>query len=254
MERKNNIEMNKLFISCLSIFALCSASFSQTYIYDKNLKLPFQILLELKIVQSSKVYTPSQIISEFMANEIRASELFYGKPLVIVGRIAKIYSVDSRDVISLQVGEDESSETYLSIVIANIDKRDMKYDKIQNYSVGDWINIHSFGFVKSPNFSYEYVFTGPILHTKELEPPKKNHLVKISNIPKETTISFENDESHWVQKFSEVVDGKSYCKLFNYYGFTTLNVTFKNKNGNVIKKSKLNAKLNCHSIFDYNKL
>lgn len=246
--------MKKLLI-LLSLFSFfVSSAYSQTYVYDKNLKVPFQILLELKIVQSSKVYSASQIISEFMANEIRASELFYGKPLIIVGRIAKIYNVDSRDIISLQVGEDESSEKYLSVVISNIDKKDMHYDKIQNYSVGDWINIFSMGFVKSQSFSYEYVFTGPILHTKELEPPKKNHLVKIVNIPNDTTISFENDESKWVQKFSEVVNGKSYCKLFNYYGFTTLNVTFKNKNGNVIKKSKLNAKLNCHSIFDYNKL
>lgn len=251
MVLKSNINMNKLLVSCLSFFILCSASFSQTYIYDKNLKLPFQILLELKMVQSSKVYTPSQIISEFMANEIRASELFYGKPLVIVGRIAKIYNVDSLDIISLQVGEDESSEKYLSVSINNELKG---YDKIQNYSVGDWINIFSMGFVKSQSFSYEYVFRGSILHTKELEPPKKNHLVKILNIPNDTTISFENDDSRWVQKFSDVVNGKSYCKLFNFYGFTVLNVTFKNKDGKVIKNAKLNAKLNCHSIFDYNKL
>ena len=251
MERKNNIKMNKLFISCLSIFALCNAGYSQKYVYDKNLKVPLQIMVELKIVQASKVYSSSQVISEFTANEIRATELFSNKPLVIGGRIAKIYNVDSYNMISLQVGEDENSDKYLSIALTSKDK---SFDKIQNYSVGDWINVHSFGFVKSQSFSYEYVFQGVILHSKELSPPKRNHLVKISNIPKETTISFENDESHWVQKFSEVVDGKSYCKLFNYYGFTTLNVTFKNKNGNVIKKSKLNAKLNCHSIFDYNKL
>jgi hypothetical protein len=251
MGRKNNIEMNKLFISCLSIFALCGAGYSQTYVYDKNLKVPLQIMVELKTVQASKVYSSSQVISEFMANEIRATELFDFKSLVIGGRIAKIYNVDSVNIISLQVGEDEASDKYLSFAVRSGYK---SFDKIQNYSVGDWINIHSFGFVKSPNFSYEYLFQGVILHSKELSPPKKNYLVKISNIPNETIISFENDESQWVQKFSEVVNGKSYCKLFNYYGFTTLNVTFKNKNGNVIKKSKLNAKLNCHSIFDYNKL
>jgi len=254
MERKNNIKMNKLFISCLSIFVLCSAGYSQTYVYDKNLKVSLQIMVELKTVQASKVYSSSQVISEFTANEIRATELFDNKSLVIGGRIAKIYNVDSLkkyNIISLQVGEDETSDKYLSFAVSSGYK---SFDKIQNYSVGDWINIHSFGFVKSPNFSYEYLFQGVILHSKELSPPKRNHLVRISNIPKETTISFENDESHWVQKFSEVVDGKSYCKLFNYYGFTTLNVTFKNKNGNVIKKSKLKAKLNCHSIFDYNKL
>jgi len=243
--------MNKLFISCLSIFALCSGSFSQTYIYDKNLKVPLQIMLELRIVQASKVYSSSQVISEFMSNEIRATELFSNKPLVIGGRIAKIYNVDSLNIISLQVGDDETSDKYLSIAINN---KDLSYDKIQNYSVGDWINVHSFGFVKSQNFSYEYIFQGVILHSKELSPPKKNHLVKILNIPNETTISFENDESQWVQKFSDVVNGKSYCKLFNFYGFTVLNVTFKNKDGKVIKNAKLNAKLNCHSIFDYKKL
>jgi len=251
MERKSNIKMNKLFISCLSIFALCSGSFSQTYIYDKNLKVPLQIMLELRIVQASKVYSSSQVISEFMSNEIRATELFSNKPLVIGGRIAKIYNVDSLNIISLQVGDDETSDKYLSIAINN---KDLSYDKIQNYSVGDWINVHSFGFVKSQNFSYEYIFQGVILHSKELSPPKKNHLVKILNIPNETTISFENDESQWVQKFSDVVNGKSYCKLFNFYGFTVLNVTFKNKDGKVIKNAKLNAKLNCHSIFDYKKL
>ena len=62
MERKNNIEMNKLFISCLSIFALCNAAYSQTYVYDKNLKVPLQIMVELKIVQASKVYSSSQVI------------------------------------------------------------------------------------------------------------------------------------------------------------------------------------------------
>ncbi len=251
MVLKSNINMNKLFISCLSIFALCSGSFSQTYIYDKNLKVPLQIMLELRIVQASKVYSSSQVISEFMSNEIRATELFSNKPLVIGGRIAKIYNVDSLNIISLQVGDDETSDKYLSIAINN---KDLSYDKIQNYSVGDWINVHSFGFVKSQNFSYEYIFQGVILHSKELSPPKKNHLVKILNIPNETTISFENDESQWVQKFSDVVNGKSYCKLFNFYGFTVLNVTFKNKDGKVIKNAKLSAKLNCHSIFDYNKL
>ena len=54
MERKNNIEMNKLFISCLSIFVLCSAGYSQTYVYDKNLKVSLQIMVELKTVQASK--------------------------------------------------------------------------------------------------------------------------------------------------------------------------------------------------------
>jgi len=250
MERKNSIKMNKLILSCLSIFALCNAGYSQTYIYDKNLKIPFQIILEFKIAEESKNYTASEVITEFMANEIRATELFSKKPLVIGGKIAKIYSVDTRDIISLQVGDDETSEKYLSFLL----RKDKSYDKIQNYSVGDWINVFSMGFVKSQSFSYEYVFLGDILHTKELDPPKKNHLVKILNVPDSTIISYENDDNRYVQKFSEVVNGKSYCKLFNYYGFTTLNVTFKNKNGNVIKKSKLNAKLNCHSIFDYNKL
>ena len=206
MERKNSINMKKLILSFLSIFVLCNVGYSQTYIYDKNLKVPFQIMLELKIVQASKVYSSSQVISEFMANEIRATELFSNKPLVIGGRIAKIYNIDSYNMISLQVGDDETSDKYLSIALTSKDK---SYDNIQNYSVGDWINVHSFGFVKSKSFSYEYVFQGVILHSKELSPPKKNYLVKIFNVPDNTTISFENDDSHWVQKFSDVVNGKS---------------------------------------------
>lgn len=255
MERKNNIEMNKLFISCLSIFALCSAGYSQTYIYDKNLKLPNQILFEQISISRSEVYSASEIISEFMSNEIRATKLFYGKPILIKGRIAKIYKFETQNIIALQVGEDETSNNFLSVSIFKPNRiKELNFDKIENYSVGDWINIHSLGFAKSKLFSYEYLFFGDILHTKELDPPKKNHLVKILNVPDSTIISYENDNNRYVQKFSEVVNGKSYCKLFNYYGFTTLNVTFKDKNGNVIKKSKLNAKLNCHSIFDYNKL
>ena len=82
-------------------------------------------------VEESKKYTASEVISEFMANEIRATELFTHKPLVIGGKIAKIYSVDDRDIISLEVGEDETSEKYLSIVL----RKDKSYDKIQNDSV-----------------------------------------------------------------------------------------------------------------------
>jgi hypothetical protein len=254
MGRKNNIKMNKLFISCLSIFALCSAGYSQTYIYDKNLKLPHQILFEQLSISRSEVYSASEIISEFMSNEIRATKLFYGKPILIKGRIAKIYKFETQNIIALQVGEDEISNNFLSVSIfkPNRDK-ELNFDKIENYSVGDWINIHSLGFAKSKLFSYEYLFFGDIYHTESLN-AKKNFLIKVINLPTGAKLSHHADEFENATKFSEVVNGKSFCKITSIYGKAGLNIEIKDANGNILKKTKILAKINCHSIFDYNKL
>lgn len=254
MERKSNIKMNKLFFSCLSIFALCGASFSQTYIYDKNLKLPPQIMFEKVVISDSKVYSASEIISEFMSNEIRATELFSNKPILIKGRIAKIYKYETHNIVALQVGDDETASKYLSVSIFKPNRlKEFSYDKIENYSVGDWINIFSMGFAKTQLFSYEYLFFGDIFHTRDLN-AKKNFLVKIINLPEGTKLSHHAEDFENATKFSEVVKGKSFCKFTSHYNRIGLEVEIKDGNGNVLKKTKISAKINCHSIFDYNKL
>jgi hypothetical protein len=248
------VAMNKLLMS-LSLFSFfVSSAYSQTYVYDKNLKLPSQIMFEKVVISDSKVYSASEIISEFMSNEIRATELFSNKPILIKGRIAKIYKFETHNIVALQVGDDETASKYLSVSIFKPDRlKEFNYDKIENYSVGDWINIFSMGFAKTQLFSYEYLFFGDIFHTKDLN-AKKNFLVKIINLPEGAKLSHHAEEFENATKFSEVVKGKSFCKFTSHYSKIGLEVEIKDSNGNLLKKAKIFAKINCHSIFDYNKL
>jgi hypothetical protein len=254
MERKNNIKMNKLFISCLSIFALCSAGYSQTYIYDKNLRASKNLITEARFVTTYKIYSSDEIISEFKANQIRADNLFKKKLIIIKGKIDSISKIDNDNYIRFDISENEYQKKYLYVLIydTNSFKPVHSFDKITNYSVGDWVNIVGlYGGLDSNGYR---VFTGSILHAQEINNPKKNFLIKIINVPEEFTVNYDNEDSIWATKFSEVVNGKTFCKIFNIYEKTMINLTFKDKDGNVIKNKKVTAKVNCQSIFDYNKL
>lgn len=249
--------MKKLLMSLSLLSFFVSSAYCQTYVYDKNLKVSEQLLNELSKVLSVKIYSSDEIISEFMANEIRAEKLFKNdEGFIIKGRITRIFKIGDKmqsTCVALQVGDDESAKRYLHINTLDIKDKKIKFDNIENYSVGDWINIYSMGYMKYPYLSYEYLFFGSIFHTNDLV-SKRNHLVKITNIPKDVAISFDADKSERVDKFTDVLNGKSYCRFLNIGLFTTINVKFSKPDGTIIKNAKLKAKINCHSIFDYNKL
>ena len=254
MGRKNNIKMNKLILSCLSIFALCNTGYSQTYVYNKNLKISNDIARELVIVNTKKVYSADEVISEFMANEVRAINTF--KELFIIkGRIAKIFKLGEKNFLALSVSEDDEAQNFLYVHIQDTHMYQSvhNFDKITNYSVGDWVNIFSAYAFETKEFSYNYLFMGNILHTKTIY-EKKNFLVKIINLPLGAKISHHAENQDNATKFSEVNNGKSFCKLVSAYGKTGLEVEIKDSNGNVLKKAKIFAKINCISTFDYNKL
>ena len=255
MERKNSIKMNKLILSCLSIFALCNAGYSQTYIYDKNLKASKNLIAEANYVKLYKVYSSDDIISEFRSNSIRAENLFKNKIIIIKGRIALITKIDNFNIIGFDISENEYQKKYMYVGIEDTNKYSKihNFDKITNYSVGDWVNILGLYLRLDENGSR--LFSGEILHTENINNPKKNLLVKVVNVPSNVSLSYENDDSNpWATKFSDVENGKSFCKIFSTYEYVILNITFKDINGNIIKKKTVQAKTNCHSIFDYNKL
>jgi hypothetical protein len=254
MGRKNNIDMSKFLISCLSFCAISSASFSQTYIYDKNLKLPNDIARELVVVNTKKVYSADEVISEFMANEVRAINTFK-EIFILKGRIEKIFKLGEKNFLALRVSEDDEAQNFLYVHIhdTHMYKSVHNFDKITNYSVGDWINIlTAYGF-ETKEFSYNYIFMGNILHTKTIY-EKKNFLVKIINLPLGAKLSYDEENQDNATKFSEVHNGKSFCKFVSPYGKTGLELVIKDSNGNLLKKTKIYAKINCQSIFDYNKL
>jgi len=254
MEQKSSIDMNKIFLSCLSIFTLCSAGYSQTYIYDKNLKLSNDIARELVILSTSKIYSSDEVIAEFMANEVRAINKFE-KPFVIKGEIAKIFKLGEKNILALRVSEDENAENFLHVYIEDTHKYQKvhNFDKITNYSVGDWVNIYSTYMLKTPEYSYNYLFLGNMLHIKSFN-EKKNHLLKIINLPKNSKLSHHAEDYDGSTKFSDVVNGKSFCKFLSIYGKSGIEVTIKDETGKILKKKTILAKMNCHSIFDYNKL
>lgn len=257
MERKNNIKMNKLILSCLSIFSLCNAGYTQTYIYDKNLKAPSSLIYETRWIASSNKYSTQNIIDEFESNPLRAEYLFKktNKLFILQGEIGFIGKYAGFNYIGLNVSENTFFQEYIYVLLP--DTHDVatkhKFDKITEYNLGDYVNILSKSYAVDP--LENKIFTGYLLHYKDIQNIKKNCLVKIINLPQNTAISFEKDEENpWATKFSEVTNGKSYSKLFSYYEYTNMELTFKDKEGNILKKKTIKTKTNCHSIFDYNKL
>ena len=243
--------MFKSFLLFASL-ALCSQCFSQTYTYDKNLKVAPFVMKEIEFTQNFDVLTVDDLVSEFQSNSIRASIKFKNKMFVLRGEIATIEKINGYNCIGFNISDNQYIKKYLYVLIYDTAKfsKVHKFDKITNYSVGESVMI----LTLANDLRNTKLMTGNILHEQYIVYPKKNHLVKIVNVPENLKISYEHDNSRNAQKFSPVIDGKSYCKFFNNSDETNLNVVFKDADGNKIKQVKITAKINCQSVFDYNKL
>lgn len=240
--------MFKFFLACLIILIFNSPSKSQTYIYDPNLKIKTNLFYELFLVSENDNYTPEDIKSEYALNEIRAAKKFKNKPFVLQGRISAIKKTGKYPVIVFDISDNSFIKRYFFAYVMEgpfkIQNRTHYFDSLDNYSTGDWIYMVG-GMVGGQ-------FAGSILHTNQIISRPSNYLVKITNIPEETEISFENQSEN--AKFKPIVNGKTYLKFFETAGRISINLTFKDKHGFIVKECKISTKQNCHSIFDYNKL
>jgi hypothetical protein len=231
---------------------LGNISFAQSYVYDKNLKVAPFVMKEIDFTQTFDIISVDELVSEFQSNSIRANNKFKNKMFILKGEIGSIERINGFNYIGFNVSDNQYLKKYLYVLIYDTNKfsKVHNFDKITNYSVGDRVSI----LALSDNLTSNKLITGNILHGQYISNPKKNHLVKINNIPDNVSLSYEHDTNRWAQKFSPVVNGKSYCKFFNNSEKTSLKVSFFDANGDKIKEVKLTAKINCHSIFDYNKL
>jgi hypothetical protein len=173
--------MNKLFISCLSIFALCSAGYSQTYIYDKNLKAPSSLIYEARWIASSNKYSTQNIIDEFESNPLRAEYLFKKtkKIFILQGEIGFIGKYAGTNYIGLNVSENTFFPEYVYVLLPDTHDVAIKhiFDKITEYNLGDYVKILSKSYEVDP--SGNKIFGGYLLHYKNINNIKKNCLVTI---------------------------------------------------------------------------
>lgn len=244
--------MKKILLTLL-ILIVCKCSFGQSYSYDKNLKVSSTVLKEIEYLETYDVFTVDEIVSEFESNSIRANNKFKNKMFILKGEVASIQKINGYNFIGFNISDNRFIKQILYVLIYDTSKfsKIHNFDKITNYSVGNWVTILALtGETKTERLS----LSGNILHGGNIANPKKNHLVKINNIPEGLVLSYEHDNNRWAQKFSPVVEGKSYCKFFNNSEKTSLKVSFIDSEGVKVKEVKIVAKINCISTFDYNKL
>lgn len=247
---KWNLKMKKIILSCFVFLFVVAPCISQTYVYDPNLKLSSAAFKELSLVSNLELYSPNEIQDEFNANEIRFETNFKKKIVLIRGEVAFIKKINNANIIGFELQSDSIIKKHLVVVIfANKSPvKGLYFDSINNYSVGNYVDITAIYSNKDDN---NIIFAGNLLHSRYIY-GKKNFMVKFINLPEGTEISIGDEISN--KRFTKASDNKSFFKFLDVTEYVNLNLTFSDKYGDVIRRRTIKTKINCISIFDYNRL
>lgn len=240
----------KIFLIALfvSLLFIASSSHAQTYIYDPNLKLNNNNFLQLCLFDRFETKSPSEIEDDFNSNEIRAKHNYRQNLIIIKGEISFIKNINGLDVIGFEVNSNSLIPKYIVVHIFKEQRiSNCTFDNIKNYSVGNYVDI-----VAQFNNHTEFVtgFSGNILHSRYIY-AKNNYLVKFINLPEDTIVNVGEIDGN---RFSPTLNGKCYKKFLGTSEFVSIDIVFKDKFGDVIRRRTIKAKINCHSIFDYSKM